>query len=334
MTTLMQAAVVRRYGGPEAVQVESVPTPTVRPGEVLVRVHASPVTAADVRLRSAIVPRGYGLLVRLGFGLLRPRSPIPGLHFAGTVADVAKDVTPFRLGDRVFGIKGFRGGAHAEFLTMPASGVLLPLPESLTFEEGAAFFFGGLTAADFLIDKANLQPGESLLVLGATGSVGSAALSLARHLNLTVTAVTSTANLALARTLGAHDVIDYRTEPLRGTYDGILDVMGTLPYAKAKAFLKPGGRLMPMTGTLLQHLGATLRPRRGAHRITTSTTGDSLESARRLLAIHTAGGYRPLVGTCLPFSDIQHAHRIASTWHKQGNLVLQWPSGVSAPSGH
>lgn len=322
MTTLMQAAMVHRYGPPEAVKLESVPRPSLKAGEVLVRVHASPVTAADVRLRSAIVPAGYAPLIRLGMGFFGPRHPIPGLNFAGTVAEVGEGVTTFKPGQRVFGITGFRGGAHAEFLKIPATGRILPLPDSLSFEEGAAFFFGGLTAADFLIDKANMRPGESLLVLGATGSVGSAAVSLGRHLGLQVTAVASTPNLELARKLGAHEVIDYRTEALRGTYDGIIDVMGVLPYSKAKAFLKPGGRLMPVTGNLPQNLGATLRPRRGTHQVTGSTTSDSLESAQRLLAIHVAGGYRPLVGTCFPFAQIQEAHRIASTWHKQGNLIL------------
>lgn len=137
-----------------------------------------------------------------------------------------------------------------------------------------------------------------------------------------VTAVASTKNLELARQLGAEDVIDYTQEPLRGTYDGILDVMGVLPYAKAKAFLKPGGRLMPVTGTLTQNLGAALRPTRNGHRITGSTTSDSRASLERLVAIHRAGGYRPLVGEVLPFEQIQQAHRVAATWHKRGNLIL------------
>lgn len=322
MTTQMKAAMVRRYGGPEAIALEQVPRPQVRAGEVLVRVRASPVTAADVRLRSAEVPAGYGPLIRLVSGLFGPRKPIPGVNFAGTVAEVGAGVTTLTVGQRVFGVTGFGGSAHAEFLTMRADAAILPLPDELSFEEGAAFCFGGLTASDFLLDKANLRAGEALLVLGATGSVGSAAISLGRHLGLRVTAVASTKNLELARQLGAEDVIDYTQEPLRGTYDGILDVMGVLPYAKAKAFLKPGGRLMPVTGTLLQNLGAALRPTRNGHRITGSTTSDSRASLERLVAIHRAGGYRPLVGEVLPFEQIQQAHRVAATWHKRGNLVL------------
>lgn len=322
---MMKAALVRSYGGPEAISVEAVPRPRVKAGEVLVRVHASPVTAADVRLRSASVPAGYGPLIRLAAGLFGPRKPIPGINFAGTVAEVSVGVTNFKVGDRVFGVTGLGGGAHAEFLKIRADAAILPLPKSLTFEEGAAFCFGGLTSSDFLVDKANLRTGESLLVLGATGSVGSAAISLGRHLGLHVTAMASTQNLEFARELGAHDVIDYTKEELRGAYDGILDVMGVLPYEKAKAFLKPGGRLMPVTGTLLQNLGAALRPKRNGHRITGSTTSDSLESLQRLVAIYEAGGYKPLVGTVMAFDQIQEAHRVATTWHKRGNLILTIP---------
>ena len=319
----MKAATVRRYGGPDVITLETLPLPVLKAGEVLVRVHATPVTAADVRLRSAVVPRGFGALIRLGFGLTKPRRPIPGSGFAGTVAKVAPDVTSLREGQRVFGIAGMRGGAHAEYVAVNASAGVLPLPDSLTFDEGAAFFFGGLTAADFLLDKARMRAGEAVLVVGATGSVGSAAVSLATNLGLRVTAVASTKNLDFARSLGAHDVIDYTQEPLRGLYDGIVDVMGEVPYARAKPLLKPGGRLMPVTGDLVHMLGAALRPTRGTHRITGSTTSEAREKLERLVSLHVAGGYRPVVGACLPFAEIQEAHRVASTWHKRGNLVLQ-----------
>lgn len=322
MTTQMKAAMVRSYGGPEVINLESVPRPQVRAGEVLVRVRASPVTAADVRLRSAEVPAGFGLLIRFIGGFFGPRKPIPGINFAGTIAEVGEGVTTFKAGDHVFGVSGFGGGAHAEFLKLRADAAILPLPKNLSFEEGAAFCFGGLTSLDFLVEKGAMRAGESLLVLGATGSVGSAAISLGRHLGLHVTAVASTKNLELARELGAHEVIDYTKEELRGSYDGILDVMGVLPYEKAKAFLKPGGRLMPVTGTLLQGLGAGLRPNRNGHRITGATTSDSLASLKRLVAIHEAGGYKPLVGSVMPFEQIQEAHRVATTWHKRGNLIL------------
>ncbi len=319
----MKAAMVRRYGGPEMVRLETVPRPVLKAGALGVRVCATPVTAGDVRVRSGVVPRGYGWLIRLAIGVFGPRQPIPGWGFSGVVESVAGDVTGFSVGTRVFGLKGFAGGAHAEYLTIPATGTVLPLPEDLSFEEGAAFFFGGLTAADFLIDKAAMKRGERLAIVGATGSVGTAAISIAKHLGLTVTAVASKGNHELARSLGADAVVDYRTQQLEGEFDGILDVMGSLPRARALSLLRPGGRLMPVTPTLLDSLGASLRPRRGQARITGSTTSEAKEKLVRLVELHRAGGYRPVVGRTLPFSEIAEAHRIAQGWHKQGNLVLK-----------
>jgi NADPH:quinone reductase-like Zn-dependent oxidoreductase len=319
----MRAATVRRYGDPEAIRLETVPRPNARPGEVRVRVHASPVTAADVRIRSALAPRGYGFLIRLMFGLRGLRQPIPGSGFAGTVDAIGEGVTDFAIGQRVFGLTGVKLGAHAEYLTIAAAGTILELPETLSFEEGAAFFFGGLTATDFLIDKAQMQRGESLAVVGATGSVGTAALWLARHLGLVVTAVASVQNHDLARSLGATTVLDSRTQQLDGRFDGILDVMGTIPRQRALSLLRPGGRLMPVTPTLADTLGASLRPRRGTARITGSTTSEAREKLVRLVELHRTGGYRPVVGLTLPFAEISEAHRIAQSWHKRGNLVLR-----------
>lgn len=319
----MRAAMIRKYGGPEVVTIESVPLPPLEATQVRVKVHAAPLTAGDVRLRSAVVPSGLGLLVRLAIGVTGPRKPVPGWGFAGTVHEVGASVGTFRPGQRVFGIMGFSGGAHAEYATLAADSTVLPLPDSLSMEEGAAFFFGGLTAADFLIDKGQMKPGEHLAIIGATGSVGSAAISIAKHLGLTVTAVASRANLELARSLGADELVDYRTQSLTGRYDGILDVMGALPRAQALSLLKPHGRLMPVTATLLELIGAGLRPRRGTLRITGNTTSEAKEKLSRLVDLHRAGGYRPVVGSVMPFSDIVEAHRRAETFHKQGNLVLR-----------
>lgn len=328
-TETMRAVTVRQYGGPDVLRIERVPLPIPAAGEVRVRVHASPITAADVRLRSAEVPRGFGLLIRAANGFFGPRSPIPGMGFAGTIDAVGPGVTDLSIGDRVFGSMGFGGGAHAEYLTIAANGRVLPLPASLSFEEGAAFFFGGLTAHDFLIDKARMEGGEHLAIVGATGSVGTAALSIGKHLGLTITAVASKENHPLARSLGADEVIDYRTQSLEGRFDGILDVMGSIPRKRALAMLRPGGRLMPVTSSLLENLGAALRPRRGLVWITGSTTADGREPMERLLALHRAGGYRPVVGQSVAFEAIGDAHALAQTWHKQGNLIVRM---VECPS--
>jgi NADPH:quinone reductase-like Zn-dependent oxidoreductase len=317
----MKIARYTAYGGPETVILEDAPIPTPGPGELLIRTRAAPVTAGDARMRSGRVPRGLSLMVRLALGWSRPKVS-PGWAFSGEVAALGPGVTGFTEGQRVFGLKGFKGGAHAEYLTISASGMVLPLPDTLSFEQGAAFFFGGLTAAEFLIDRARLAPGERLLVAGATGSVGSAAVQIARHVGATVAATASPANHALARQLGASEITDYRTDPPPGPFDVILDVMGALGWRGAEPLLAPAGRLILITADLWAMLSSALRPGRGGRRFLTGTNKDDLPSMRRLVDLHKAGGYTPVLGPVLPFAQLVEAHRIAESFHKPGNLVV------------
>lgn len=318
----MRAATVRAYGLPSVVRVEEMPRPRQGPGEILVRVEAAPVTAGDARMRGMDVPSGFGPILRLVIGLRRPRRPVMGNEFAGTVEALGEGAEGFAPGDAVMGVTGLRGGAHAEWLAIKARGLVLPRPSTLSAEEGAAFFFGGLTAAAYLMDKGRLAAGESVLVNGATGAVGSAAVQIARHLGAHVTAVCGAANAALARELGAEAVIDHDAGPIRGTWDVILDVAGTLPLAVARPLLAPGGRLLLVTAGLWQTLGAGLRPRRGTLRLAAGPPPETREAMERLLAIHAAGGYRPLVGATFPLDAIAEAHALAGSRHKRGNAVV------------
>lgn len=318
----MQAATIRRYGGPDVVAIEDLPLPIPGRGEVRVRVTAAGVTAADARLRANDAPRGFGLLMRCITGLMRPRHPVFGMEFAGVVDSLGGGASGFAIGQRVFGITGIRGGAHAQFLTIRSDARVFALPDTLSDVQGAAFFFGGLTAADFLIDKARIQPGERLLINGATGAVGSAAIQIGRHLGARVTAVARTENHAFARALGATDTIDYLMGPIDGQWDVILDVVGHLPYAKAAALLAPGGRLLPVTATLAQQLSCALRPQRGQHRITGGVIVDGKAAMERLIGLHRAGVYRPAVGDILPFAEIATAHAQAGSRHRRGNTVV------------
>ncbi|MDZ4089332.1 MAG: NAD(P)-dependent alcohol dehydrogenase [Tabrizicola sp.] len=312
----MKIARYTAYGGPETVVLDDSPIPTPGPGELLIRTRAAPVTAGDARMRSGKVPRGLGLMIRLAIGWSRPKVA-PGWAFAGEVAALGFNVTTFQEGQRVFGLKGFKGGAHAEYLTIPATGAVLPLPESLSYEQGAAFFFGGLTAAEFLIDRAKLASGERLLVAGATGSVGSAAVQIARHIGAEVAATASPANHPLARQLGASEVTDYRSGPPKGPFDVILDVMGSLGWKGAKPLFSPKGRLVLITADLSEMLASAFR-----RRLITGTNKDDLAAMRRLVDLHRAGGYTPVVGPTLPFAQLVEAHRIAESFHKPGNLIV------------
>ncbi|MCU0903752.1 MAG: NADP-dependent oxidoreductase [Tabrizicola sp.] len=318
----MKVASYTAYGPPETIGLVETPIPKTAAGEVLVRVRAAPVTAGDARLRSGTVPRGLGLMLRLAIGWRRPRVA-PGWAFAGEVATLGAGVTGWVPGQRVFGLTGFRGGAHRDYLVIKADGKLLPLPEPLTFEKGAAFFFGGLTAAEFLIDRAKLLPGERLLVAGATGAVGGAAVQIGRHLGARISATASPGNHPLARSLGAEDVTDYRKGPPPGPFDVIVDVMGTLGWPGARPLLAPGGRLVLITADLVRMLGAMVRPLREGRRVLTGTSKEDLASMQRLVELHLAGGYRPHVGPVLPFTDLVRAHAIAESFHKPGNIVVR-----------
>ncbi len=319
---MMTVATLAGYGGPEMVRLQQAPRPSPGQGEVLVRVRAAPVTAGDARMRSGKVPRGFGLLLRLAIGWSKPRNP-PGWSYSGEVAGLGEGARGFSLGQRVFGITGIKGGAHRDDLVVkPAGGAILPMPESLSFEEGAAFFFGGLTAAEFLLDKAGLRAGERVLINGATGAVGSAALQIARAQGAHITAICSAPNHALARQLGADAVIDYRSQPVSGRYDVVMDVIGTLPWPGARAHLTEGGRLLLITADLAATLGAALHPRRDGCQIFAGTSSEAREKMDRLLGLHATGAYHPQIGFALPFAEIARAHAMAETFHKPGNIVV------------
>lgn len=318
----MKAALTDLYGPPEVVRLAEQPEPEPGPGEIKVRVAAAGVNSGDARMRGMDVPPGFGPVLRLMLGLTRPRRPIMGSEFVGQVEALGPGAEGFAPGDRVMGMAGLRGGAHAEVLTIASKGAVLHCPDDLGDAEAAGFFFGGLTAAYFLIDKAKLAPGERVLVNGATGSVGSAAIQIARHLGARVTAVCGAGSAEFARELGAEEVIDYGAGPIRGTWDVVMDVVGTLPWSEARDLLAPGGRLLLVTAGFGATVGGAIRPSRDGRRIIVGTTPDTRAGMERLLAIHAEGGYRPVVGATFPFDGIVEAHRLAQSRHKRGSAVV------------
>ena len=310
----MKAATARTYGPPEVVRLETLPDPVPGPGQVLVRVAAFGVTRGDARIRGLEVPAGMGPLVRAVFGFTRPRRVVPGRDYAGAVAALGPGVTGWDVGDPVFGITdGMTMGAGAERVAVKARGLIFRRPDSLTAEEAAGFLFGGLTAADFLIDQMAVRAGERVLVIGASGAVGGAAVQIAAHLGARVT----------ARRFGAQEVADYAQGLPPGPFDAILDTPGALPWPAARALLATGGRLGMVTAGLGAQLGATLRPRRGGLRLCAGMVRESRAAVGRLLAILAAGGYRPDLGAVLPMSEVVQAHRLAGSGHKRGNVVVR-----------
>jgi NADPH:quinone reductase-like Zn-dependent oxidoreductase len=321
----MFAATYQKYGGPEVVTVREVPRPEPKEGEVLVRVRATTVTAGDWRLRTADVPRGFGPLLRLGFGIFGPRKQVLGMELAGEVAAVGEGVDRFSVGDRVFAFTGASLGAHAEYCVVKQSGAIVRIPDGLSFEEAVALPFGGSTALYFLRDKGGVKAGERVLVNGASGGVGTAAVQIAKHLGAHVTAVCSGRNAELVRSLGADEVIDYTKQDFRevgAQWDVILDVVGTAPFASVKGVLREGGRLLLVVADLPATLGSALRPRREGRSVLSGTAPERVEDLELLADLAASGAYRAPIEVTVPFERIREAHALVESGHKRGNVVV------------
>jgi len=318
----MKAAVCRRYGPPNVVEIAEVLRPRVGAHDVLIKVRATTVTAADWRLRSATLPRGFGVLVRLGVGFSGPRQPILGSEVAGEVEAVGQSVTRFAPGDKVFAAR--MGDCHAEYVAIREHAVA-PMPANRSFGEGAALTFGGLTALQFLRDKARIQPGERVLVNGASGAVGSAAVQLAKHFKAVVTGVCSAANAQLVKSLGADHVIDYATEDFTRSgehYDIIFDAVGNCTFDRCKPVLAPGGRLLLVVGTLGQMIGATVWSSRAGRKVLSGVASVRAADLDLLRTLAESGAFKPVIDRTYPFARIVDAHAYVDTGRKRGNVVV------------
>lgn len=327
----MKAAIHTRYGPPEVVRLADVPTPLPKPGEIQIRIEATTVSTADWRLRSAKVPRGFGLMVRLMFGITGPRRPILGRECTGTVSALGQGVTRFAPGDRVIAYASAQGGTHAEYICIPADGMVIHRPDGLTTPEAAALCFGGITALAFLRDKAALRPGERLLVIGASGAVGSAAVQIGRHMGAHVTGLASARNADTLRALGADAVMDYAQEsPVSSgqTWDVIMDCAGTARFRDSLPALAPGGRFLLVVGDLPQLIGALRKGPQGK-RALGGPVPDRPADMADIAALATAGAFRPLIGATFPFDRIVEAYRLVDSGHKRGSAVILVADGLA-----
>jgi NADPH:quinone reductase-like Zn-dependent oxidoreductase len=317
----MRAAIYRRYGPPGVVEIAEVPTPDITATEILVKVRATTVTAGDARLRSARVPRGFGLLMRLGFGIRGPRKPILGFELAGEVVAVGRSVSRFAPGGTVFAA---RMGCHAEYVAVPEDNAA-PMPRNATFEEAAALTFGGLTSLFYLRDKARIQPGERVLINGASGAVGSAAVQLAKHFGATVTGVCSGANAQLVKSLGADRVIDYTRQDFTQDgeiYDIILDTVGNCSFARCRPMLAQSGRLLLVVASLGQLVGALLWSSRAGRKVLSGVNPVRPADLLLLRTLAESGAFRPVVDRTYEFARIVDAYSYVDTGHKKGNVLL------------
>lgn len=317
----MKAIVYENYGPPEVVQVRDLPKPVPRPGEVLIRIHATSVTVGDYRTRSLELPPGFGPMGRLMFGLFRPKQPVLGMELAGVIEAVGDGVTLFKTGDEVFGTAGFALGAHAEYRCLPQDAALALKPKNLGFLEAAALPFGGETALHFL-RKANLQRGETILINGASGNVGTMMVQLARHFGAEVTGVCSAGNAELVRSVGADHIIDYAKTDFATTgqhYDVIADCVDNVPYARAKGALTANGRLVQVVSSLGELFMASFR----GGKVIGGGFKETAEDMRILADLAANGHLKPVIDRTFPLDQAVEAHRYVDTGRKRGSVMLE-----------
>jgi len=323
----MKAIICTKYGAPDVLQLEEVEKPTPKDNEILVKIHAATVTAGDTRMRKFDVPASFWLPARLALGITKPKNKIPGMEFAGEVETVGKDVTQHKKGDQVFAATGMNLGSYAEYLALSGEGkdqVLAKKSSQLTYEEAATIPIGARTALYFL-REANIQPGQKVLINGASGSVGTFAVQLAKYFGAEVTAVCSGRNVALVKSLGADKVIDYTKEDFTKngvTYDVIFDTVG-------KASLKDCLRSLHIEGTFLHAVGSpgiALRMKLASinnkQKLVAGGPPHNPEDMLFLQELIESKKIKPVIGKRYPMEQIVAAHKLVDTGRKKGNVII------------
>lgn len=302
----MKAAICTRYGPPEVLTITDFSTPVCGKAEVLIKIMASSVNSGDVRVRALVASGMTKLIMRVVLGFTKPRKPVLGVAFAGIVDQVGQEVTNYRPGDKVFGITGFRFGTHAEYVCVKASSVMTTMPAHASFEEAAALPFGWHTAIYFLQKaKIDTHPTPRVLIYGATGSVGAAAVQLAQHYGASITAVCSSQGKALLATLGIEDVICYDQQDFTqtaGRYDIIFDAVGKTSNKACKPLLAKGGRFVTVGGM--------------------DVASEKISHLELVRGLYENGQCLATIDRTYPFEEIVAAHRYVDTGRKKGDVVL------------
>ena len=317
----MNAIVYTKFGPPEVLQLKEVEKPAPKDDEVLIKIFATTVAAEDPGMRGSPGLNGFG----------KPKKPILGFYLAGEVETAGKEVKRFKKGDQVYGNTGLSLlSAYAEYICMPEGGALAKMPAKLTYEEAAAVPNGALTALPFLRDQGNIQRGQKVLIIGASGAVGTSAVQLARYFGAEVTGICSTKNIELVKTLGADQVVDYTKDDFTRsglTYDIIFDAVGKSSFSRCKGLLSENGvylTTVPSPAIIFQALWTSLV---GSKKVKFAATGlrPASEKTKDLVFINELieiGKIKAVIDRCYPLEQIAEAHRYVETGHKKGNVVI------------
>jgi NADPH:quinone reductase-like Zn-dependent oxidoreductase len=321
----MKAIFCTKYGPPEVLQIKEIPQPAPTDAEVLIKIHATTVTSGDIRVRSFNVPVSFWLPARIALGLRRPKNAVFGSELSGEIVATGREVTIFKKGDQVFAYPGHHGGGYAEFICMPENGCLALKPANMTFEECAAIPFGGNTALYFL-KKANIQRGQKVLIYGASGSVGTYAVQIARYFGAEVTGVCGTWNLEMVASLGASKVIDYTKEDFTQNgeiYDVIFDTVGKSPFTDCIRSLKKGGTYLHAVATPAVKLRMRWASLTSSRKLIGGTAIPDTENLVLLKELFETEKIKPVIDRCYPMEQIAEAHRYVEKGHKRGNVVIK-----------
>lgn len=320
----MKAAITPRYGPASILELSELPTPEPGPGQVLIRVHASQVSAGDLRVRAADFPGVSALLGRLMMGIRRPRHPVQGTMFAGRIVAIGSGVTRYHVGQEVFG--SVDHGAYAEFLVAEQNGPLAPIPTGRNHSQAAAIPYGAGTALHFLRDLAKLQRGERVLIIGATGGVGRFAVQLARHMGAKITAIGRARHFELMKSLGADQVLDYTQGDFRNLgqkYDLIFDIADASTFRKCRDSLGPKGRYLNLCIHLRLLLQMAWTSIIGGKKALFSVHTGSAESMAEVAALFAQGVFDPVIARQFPLNEVARAHESAQSRNEAGAVIVR-----------
>jgi NADPH:quinone reductase-like Zn-dependent oxidoreductase len=328
----MKAVVYTQYGSPDVLQLKEVEKPTPKDHDLLIRIFATPVNFGDILARkfnttsprNFTMPALFWLPTRLAFGFSQPRKTILGSEFAGEIEAVGKAVTRFKAGDQVFGYRGASFGAYAEYLCMSENGTVTTKPANMTYEEAATVPYGALTALN-LLKKVTIQRGQKVLINGASGGIGSAAVQLAKHYGAEVTGVCSTPRLELVKSLGADQVIDYTQEDFTQngeTYDLIFDILGKSSFARCKRSLTPNGRYLLASFKMKQLFQMLWTSITSSKKVVCALSLEKREDLVHIKELVEAGSIKTVIDRCYPLEQAAEAHRYVEAGQKTGNVVI------------